>query len=119
LDNLNLLYVAFTRAKERLLVYVPVGKNVGSSRISDALRMVFSCARTEEFAPSTLTMENADVWRCHSADYAQAPPPAMPQHSAATPQDSSIILWEEYFTRDAGMRVRTKVNEHSHSLNAL
>jgi ATP-dependent exoDNAse (exonuclease V) beta subunit len=105
LDNLNLLYVALTRAKDEMFVYVPIGKNIGTSRISDALQMVFSSLNADDFAPASIVMSDSNVWECGSANLAGVQQVEILRASTA---DSSI-LWQNYFTRNSMPRLKVKV----------
>lgn len=68
MDNLNTLYVAFTRAKEELIVFAPLGKEGKLKRVNELLLgAIQSCnpldEKLEETEDGRLVYESGDWWK--------------------------------------------------------
>jgi ATP-dependent exoDNAse (exonuclease V) beta subunit len=101
LDNLNLLYVALTRAKEELYVYVPVGNAAGVSRISNALQKVFENFDAARFAPAEVNSNSVDIFEFGT--------PVTNVGAGFKPAPTGAIVWDKYFTCGPVPAIRIKV----------
>ena len=103
LDNLNLLYVALTRARDELYVYVPAGAGRAAGRISDALQMAFANFDPARFAPARLTLAEEGVFEFGSPAPCAAAPAPVPQ--------SAPVVWNAYFSRGPVPALRVRRGE--------
>ncbi|GHT82870.1 hypothetical protein FACS189467_8310 [Bacteroidia bacterium] len=98
-DSLNLLYVALTRAKEQLHVFVSTGKSAAVGKISYVLETVFAQFNLADFEIAQAVQEGANVF-----EFGQKENTASPSQQETQPS----IKWDKYFSSGVMPKVRIK-----------
>ncbi len=125
LDNLNLLYVAFTRAEHALLVTAPYFKNYGTggSQAYSVARLLFESIGSDEelkknWNEETLTWTGGDLTASKDETKAGAEPLQLNVYPASRWRDKLVIKRQSisYFEDSAEQQERVKHGIHMHAV---
>jgi ATP-dependent exoDNAse (exonuclease V) beta subunit len=95
IDSLNLLYVAFTRAKKALFVYVPLPEKDGFASVGDLIKRIF-------FQPAA--QEHSEKYYLSLADHWQADNLRFELGRLSAPEESREMPAAETFTGNTARR---------------
>lgn len=125
LDNLNLLYVAFTRAEHALLVTAPYFKNYGTdgTQTYSVARLLFESIGSDEtlkknWNEETLTWTSGELTAVQDEKKIQAKPLHLHAYPASRWRDKLVIKRQSisYFEDSAEQQERVKYGIHMHAV---
>lgn len=122
LDNLNLLYVAFTRAEQALLVTAPYPKSKGPQSTTVANVILDSIARDEElqknWEPTTLRWRAGILEAVHDKKKQEAETIQLTVYPTSRWRDKLVIKHQSvsYFNDSAEQQERVKHGIHMHAV---